>query len=68
MLKLLIARSDDETGGSVYTLFRCLQLHEGMFDWMNKTHAKFHWVSILMVYLLNINWSLWRGGVNRIKR
>ena len=21
-----------------------LQLHEGVFDWMNKSHAKFHWV------------------------
>jgi len=25
-----------------------LQLHEGMFDWMNKTHAKFHWVSLCL--------------------
>ena len=24
--------------------FSNVQLHEGMFDWMNKSHAKFHWV------------------------
>ena len=61
MLKLLIAQNDDEAGSSVYTLSRCLQLHEGMFDWMNKTHAKFHWVSqytCTVFYYLSHSYSI----------